>query len=600
MSRKFALIIGNSQYDDANLSQLTAPAADVLALDELLRAPEIGGFDSVQTLANRPFDEAQLAIADFFADKKPGDLLLLYFSGHGLLDPQGRLYLAVKNTRNDRLSGSAIGSLFLKDEMDNSRAKRQVLILDCCQSGAFGQGAKGAPGAQAITDATFEGWGRVVLTATDKTQPAWEGNRIIGGVETSIFTHFIVEGLKTGAAADEGGRITPTRLYDYVFPKVVEAAPTQKPRLIVYDREGGDIVIARSPRPPAPKPAKLPPELQGAIKSPYASLRAGAVEELTRLLQSSDRALALAAGEALTRLKDDDSRRVSELATKALAELALVKDETRPANVARPADVTRPTKVAAQKESAQKQGSYVAEPPNLLVIEHPFHLELIRIPAGEFLMGSDPAKDKKAWPYEQPQHRIYVSEFYISKYPVTNAQYAAFKKIQSPSGKEDHPVVRVSWNDAVDFCKWLNKETGQRFRLPTEAEWEKAARGTDGRIYPWGNKWDAKRLNSNKSKIGGTTPVGQYSPAGDSPYGVADMSGNVCEWCADWRDDEEYQRRSGSTVKDPQGPKTGTKRVFRGGSWDSHESFVRIAARLCERPHAVWPDGGFRVAAFPG
>ncbi|MEK7324288.1 MAG: caspase family protein, partial [Chloroflexota bacterium] len=194
MTRKLALIIGNSQYDDANLSQLTAPAADVRALDELLRAPEIGGFDAVQTLENRSFDGVQLAIADFFADKKPDDLLLLYFSGHGLLDPQGRLYLAVKNTRNDRLSGSAIASLFLKDEMDNSRAKRQVLILDCCQSGAFGQGAKGAPGAQAITNATFEGRGRVVLTATDKTQPAWEGNRIIGGVETSIFTHFIVEG----------------------------------------------------------------------------------------------------------------------------------------------------------------------------------------------------------------------------------------------------------------------------------------------------------------------------------------------------------------------------------------------------------------------
>ncbi|MEK7786208.1 MAG: caspase family protein, partial [Chloroflexota bacterium] len=296
MTRKLALIIGNSQYDDANLSQLTAPAADVRALDELLRAPEIGGFDAVQTLENRSFDGVQLAIADFFADKKPDDLLLLYFSGHGLLDPQGRLYLAVKNTRNDRLSGSAIASLFLKDEMDNSRAKRQVLILDCCQSGAFGQGAKGAPGAQAITNATFEGRGRVVLTATDKTQPAWEGNRIIGGVETSLFTHFIGEGLTTGSAADEGGRITPTRLYDYVFPKVVEVVPTQKPRLIVYDREGGDIVIARSPRLPAPK---LTPELQQAVDSVFAGVRAGVVEELSRLLKSTDRGTAQAAREAL-------------------------------------------------------------------------------------------------------------------------------------------------------------------------------------------------------------------------------------------------------------------------------------------------------------
>ncbi len=442
MSRKFALIIGNSQYDDANLSQLTAPAADVRALDELLRAPEIGGFDALQTLANRPFAEVHPAIADFFADKKPDDLLLLYFSGHGLLDPQGRLYLAVKNTRNDRLSGSAVASLFLKDEMDNSRAKRQVLILDCCQSGAFGQGAKGAPGAQAITDATFEGRGRVVLTATDKTQPAWEGNRIIGGVETSIFTHFIVEGLKTGAAADEGGRITPTRLYDYVFPKVVEAVPTQKPRLIVYDREGGDIAIARSPRLPAP--AQLPLELQLAINSPSAEVRAGALEELGRLIRGNNLVLASAALEALKQL----TRRMTERARLSHEQQQETEETLSPPK-------TEPATVSA---------------PDLLVLERPFHLELIRIPAGEFLMGSDSAKDKEAFDDEKPQHRVHVAEFYMGKYPVTNAQCAAFKKIQIPSGRENHPAVDVSWDDAVAFCKWLSKETGKRFRLPTEAE----------------------------------------------------------------------------------------------------------------------------------
>jgi len=208
-------------------------------------------------------------------------------------------------------------------------------------------------------------------------------------------------------------------------------------------------------------------------------------------------------------------------------------------------------------------------PPDVLTITSPIHLELVRVPTGEFLMGSDKSKDKDAQDNEQPRHRVCVSEFYIGKYPVTNAQHAAFLKVTKhevpehwkngkiPSGKENHPVVYVSWHDADVFCQWLSRETGKTFRLPTEAEWEKAARGTDGRIYPWGNEWDETKLNSAEAGPGDTTPVGQYSPAGDSPYGAADMSGNAWERCADWFDRQEYQRRAKSTVKDPHGPENG-------------------------------------------
>ena len=143
---------------------------------------------------------------------------------------------------------------------------------------------------------------------------------------------------------------------------------------------------------------------------------------------------------------------------------------------------------------------------DLLTIESPIHLELVRVPAGEFLMGSDPKVDKDASADEQPQHRLYLPEFYIGKYPVTNEQYAAFVKAarqaapqhwkngQIPAGKGDHPVVDVSWQDAVAFCRWLSQASGKAIRLPTEAEWEKAARGSDGRIYPWGNDPPTKEL----------------------------------------------------------------------------------------------------------
>ena len=138
---------------------------------------------------------------------------------------------------------------------------------------------------------------------------------------------------------------------------------------------------------------------------------------------------------------------------------------------------------------------------------------MILIPAGEFLMGSDPQQDKDAHDSEQPQHRLCLPDYYLAKTPVTNAQYRAFVPATGhetpegwtnrtpPRGEEDHPVVHVSWYDARDYCQWLSEVTGREYGLPSEAEWEKGARGTDGRIYPWGNQWDATRCNSAESGL---------------------------------------------------------------------------------------------------
>lgn len=270
--------------------------------------------------------------------------------------------------------------------------------------------------------------------------------------------------------------------------------------------------------------------------------------------------------------------------------------------------------------------------PERLTITSPVHLDLVYVPAGEFLMGTDPTTDpESSWSSlsdEQPQHRVYVSDFYIGKYPITNAQYAVFVKAAQggapthwknglpPVGKENHPVVNVSWFDAVAFCKWLSQKTGNCFRLPTEAEWEKAARGTDGRIWPWGNNWDKSRLNNSQyrtpvialslveavvdmARLRGTTPVDQYSPRGDSPYGTADMVGNVYEWCAAWYDDKEHQRRATSVVKDPQGPESGEHRIVRGGDYEVFPQHCRAAARNRFAPDTRYSGCGFRVVFDP-
>lgn len=194
-----------------------------------------------------------------------------------------------------------------------------------------------------------------------------------------------------------------------------------------------------------------------------------------------------------------------------------------------------PPKVATPQPEVKSLAS-----PDPIVLESPFQLELVWVPASEFLMGSDPAKDRLAVKNEQPQHRVHVSEFYIGKYPITNTQYSVYAKenkieFMVPSGKDSHPVVKITWSQAIRFCEWLSHVTERRLRLPTEAEWEKAARGTDGRIYPWGNGWDSARVNGGLSRwvrpiTQTTTLVGKYSPDGDSLYGASDMAGNVWEW----------------------------------------------------------------------
>jgi formylglycine-generating enzyme required for sulfatase activity len=217
------------------------------------------------------------------------------------------------------------------------------------------------------------------------------------------------------------------------------------------------------------------------------------------------------------------------------------------------------------------------------------------------------ARDKNAREEELPPHTVHLPEFYISKYPVTNTQYQAFvqatghrapghwEKGRIPAAKYNHPVVNVSWHDAVEFYHWLGAETGQPFRLPTEVQWEKAARGTDGRIYPWGDDSPDENLCNFNNNVGDTTTIGRYSPQGDNPYGCADMAGNVWEWCHSLFRPYPYQAGDGREVLEDEGP-----RVLRGGAFYFSGRFVRCAYRNRLNPYS-WDDSiGFRVVVAPG
>ena len=264
-------------------------------------------------------------------------------------------------------------------------------------------------------------------------------------------------------------------------------------------------------------------------------------------------------------------------------------------------------------------------PPDLLP-------ELALIPSGEFLMGSDDADDD-----ERPAHRVHVDDFLMAVHPVTHGQYARFVRetghrapaiyelplvvtaggrdrertfrsagqpyvwleTDAPGEMLEHPVTLVRWEDGVAYCDWLSSATGRAMRLPTEAEWEKAARGgLEGKCYPWGDRLDRDLANfladPPHKTTRGTTQCRTYSPNG---YGLFDMTGNVWEWVHDWYDPQYYQA---SPQRGPTGPRQGTLRIIRGGSWLVAD--VRMLS--CSHRHKVPPDTysygiGFRIVCAP-
>ncbi len=235
----------------------------------------------------------------------------------------------------------------------------------------------------------------------------------------------------------------------------------------------------------------------------------------------------------------------------------------------------------------------------------PFEPEMVLVPAGEFTMGRNPSLDQDAMDDQQPQRTLYLPDYYLARTPVTNAQYAAFVQAtglhppkrwpgsQPPGGKAHHPVVYVSWHDAIAYCHWLAEETGKPYRLPSEAEWEKGARGGDGRIYPWGGQGDEERVHTTDGRHGPTPREGYPQEA--IPYGMLGMADNVWEWTQSVCQVYPYDPENGRADV-----KSGVGRVLRGGSWYRNQWYARCTLRYGVYPDARYHYIGFRVAAFLG
>lgn len=260
--------------------------------------------------------------------------------------------------------------------------------------------------------------------------------------------------------------------------------------------------------------------------------------------------------------------------------------------------------------------------------------DFVKIPAGEFIIGTGTGRGVDVEPDETPQHTLTLPDFHIARFPVTNAQYAAFSAAtghrapkfwrdgKMPDGKADHPVGGVNFHDCLAFCSWASEVLQLPIRLPLEPEWEKAARGPstatqdNARVYPWGNRWESNRANTFESKLNDTTPVARFASEGASPYGVADLVGNVSEWCFSMFSRYPYHADDGrellqladgqhlpwverwglQVTNEPSRLKGNEQRVLRGGSYRGTKAICRCAYRSWAAAIHLSDDTGFRVA----
>jgi formylglycine-generating enzyme required for sulfatase activity len=556
-----------------------------------------------------------------------------------------------------------------------------------------------------------------VLTASDATQYAWEGDKVIGDTQKSVFTHFLIEGLKGEADRDGDGRIRVDELYDYTYEQVVHLTPKQTPGKWSYKQQG-NIILRENLKIHEVKPAPLPSDLLEALSQPSSFMRSSGVQELIRLLDGKNLGLARAAEEKLREIAaGDDSLRLRKTASETLVSRGFTleppmppetpKSESKPdekpeieklssqaiqyelkgdfwnalqtyykikrIDPAFPrvdikiAELEKELRPKPEKTVQQGEGlnvgkrSIPAQKPiswrfttgviaglflfslvvwssaklfqnlpygnpkatNTLQLnltftpqpeDTPFAspttavpttnlgigstlvsekdgITLLYVPASEFTMGSDNYGSE-----EKPAHKVTLDAFWIDRTEVTNAMYA--KCVQdflyacnepsdtsyySDPSYADHPVVYVSWNDAKVYCEWADR------RLPTEAEWEKAARGTDGRIYPWGDALPIRNFGNFSNYSGETSAVGQF-PDGRSLYGALDMAGNVYEWLSSLYKPYPYSATDGREDLSELG-----ERVIRGGSW-ALNSVVRSSSRSRADPTTAKDTIGFRCA----
>lgn len=639
---RYALLIGVSKFDDPKLGKLNAPQSDVEALAALLKDPERGAFDDVATCIDDDLQTIKDKLGQLLLmNRRADDTVLLYYSGHGILTKGRKLFLATGQSSFDLPQMWSVSASDLRENyLETSRALTQVVILDCCHSGAFG-----ARGGAAVTDDTFgTPEGQYVLTATDALQFAYDdaGTLRQGADEPHLsrFTSWLVDGLK-GAAAPNDDRITLDALAGYLETRARVEAAGMTPKLFVHDKSG-PLVIAKNP---SGRPLSLPDGLPARLGADDWQVRRDAVTELTQLAEQprlrdlveqaiTDRIssefdvrvrkpmLAL-----LTRLDTGAERQAQQEASKnettaresrnseslreSWNQIPFLGKATVTGIVAAIALGAIGSRLLAPTSAGRAQAAAESGTTGAEFQECEICPVMVAIPPGKFTMGS-PSAERGREEYESPEHSVTIARpFAVGKYEVTFAQWDAcvadggcdgYRPADEGAGRGNHPVIYVSWNDAQSYVMWLKAKTGKQYRLLSEAEWEYAARAKTETSYYWGPV--ANHDMANYGKDDGTaglaqgsdswqfiSPVGSFPP---NPFGLYDMSGNVWEGTADcWH--EDYLGAPDDGVAWTTGGDCG-QRILRGGSWASAPAFLRSATRGRDPTGTRAYNYGFRVA----
>ena len=537
------------------------------------------GFDEVHMLLDEQATRAR--IISFLQYELPpklgkGDRVFLFYSGHGHTEKVGNVehgYIVPYDADQRRPAVGSIKMRDLREWLNALPAKHVFAALDACFSGSLLERGSGPPREkdpayietmgqtpvrQAVTAGTrgqktfeAEGWGfftRQLLRGLQGWEADLNRDRVITGRELG---HYLVTRVPGRAKRDYQRKLTPvfgalSGGGDFLFiPPGRQggdvAEPTRRPR-VTYVRQYGSI--------------ELTPNVSGA--EIYLSGEPLGEETRQGHLMRIDR---VPVGAVRLRLGKKGYK-----------------------------DWIREVRVRVGKTTRVDADLVAVGPPSA-----PHRIgagldAMVYVPAGWFIMGSNSwAKDEK------PRRRVYLDKFFIDKYPVTNVRFRSFEKPKTDYGSKfngaGQPVVGVTWYQARDYCGSVGK------RLPTEAEWEKTARGVDGRRYPWGNDWDPSKVIWSNNSGGKTHPVDRTYNTHRSPYGAVDMSGNVWQWVGDWFKADYYWT---APDRNPKGPASSSRRVFRGGSWNFINPTDFRAALRGRPPPGYWGnDLGFRCAKAP-
>ncbi|MBW4610247.1 MAG: SUMF1/EgtB/PvdO family nonheme iron enzyme [Hassallia sp. WJT32-NPBG1] len=656
---KVALLIGVSEYKHG-LNPLPSAVKDVEAMQRILANPEMGNFAEadIKVLKNPQPDDIAYAIYHLFADRQKDDLLLFYFSGHGIKDDRGKLYLSSCGTKKQNgklVTPSALAASVLHDNINDSRSQRQVIILDCCFSGAIAQGMTVKDDGSVNVQEQLGGKGRAILTSSTSMQYSFEQE----GSELSIYTRYLVEGIEKGAADKDGdGWISVDELHEYASSKVQEASPAMTPEFYPV-KDGSKILLAKSPK-DDPKvkyrkevesrmnrgkfsiPArrllnslrlklKLAPEVADAIEAevqqPYQEYQRKLAEYEETLLEAIEAETALSETtlndlrdyQQHLGLRDEDIASIEERIVGQRKPNAssdprlpgevgdLVFQQRKPTSSVEKFefDVVTVNAKGERINSSRGRAEFFREDLGNGVV-----LEMVAIPGGKFLMGS-PENEPQRFDTESPQHTVTVQPFFMGKFTVTQAQWAAVAVLEKvkidlkpdPSNFKgaNRPVELVSWYHAIEFCARLSNKSGKNYRLPSEAEWEYACRAGTTTPFYFGETitTDLANYDGNNTyrsgikgqfRRGQTTDVGIFPP---NPFGLFDMHGNVWEWCQDeWHQNYNEAPTDGNILVNEN---DNSLRLLRGGSWNYIPGNCRSAYRYSNYAFYDNLNIGFRV-----